>query len=122
MAMSDIYYDVARAERQAMNSPIQNGAALYTYIGLYRLWKSLKKYNMNARIVHTVHDCAITDTPKPEIKMVRELAVEAFTRPIKVIPVRMQIDDEVSKAWGESNESRLYDILEGLDLENKLVV
>ena len=120
MAMSDIDYEIARAERQAMNSPIQNGAALYTYIGLYRLWKSLNRYNMKAKIVHTVHDCALTDTPKPEIEAVRELAVKAFTRPIKVIPVRMQIDDEVSKAWGENNESRLYDILESLGLENKL--
>lgn len=122
LAMSDIEYDVARAERQAMNSPIQNGAALYTYIGLYRLWKSLRKYNMKARIVHTVHDCAITDTPKPEIKTVRELAMKAFTRPVKVIPVQMQVEDEVSKAWGTHNESRLCDILEGLGLENKLAV
>ena len=121
LAMSDVEYDVARAERQAMNSPIQNGAALYTYIGLYRLWKSLKKYNMKAQIVHTVHDCAITDTPKPEIETVRELAVKAFTRPVRVIPVQMQIEDTVSKAWGESNESRLYDILEGLGLEDKLI-
>lgn len=121
-AMSDIDYEIARAERQAMNSPIQNGAALYTYIGLYRLWKSLNQYNMKAKIVHTVHDCAITDTPKPEIEAVRELAIKAFTRPVKVIPVQMQIEDEVSKAWGENNESRLYDILESLGLENKLMV
>jgi len=119
--LSDIEYEVARAERQGMNSPVQNGAALYTYIGLYRLWKLLKKYRLKAKIVHTVHDCAITDTPRPEVKTVRELAIKAFTQPVKVIPVQMQVEDAVSRAWGQNNESRLYDIIKGLGLEKKLV-
>ena len=122
MGMSDIEYDIARAERQAMNAPIQNGAALYTYIGLFRLWLALRKYRLRAKIVHTVHDCGITDTPRPEIEQVKELAVIAFETPVKVVSVQMQADISVSKAWGEDNEdSKLYDILDSVGLAKGLV-
>ncbi len=120
-ALSDIEYEYHRAMRQAQNSPIQGGAADYTYLGLVRLDRGLRKDKMRAKIVHTVHDCGITDTPRPEVERVKEIVVKAFETPVKVIPVRMQVELEVSKAWGEhTKDSRVLEILESVGLSKRL--
>lgn len=116
MGKSDDMYDISRAERQAMNAPIQSGAADYAYIGLIRLSRLIKKKNLKSKIVHTVHDCGLTDTPRKETKEMLSLFHEAFETPVKALPVKMQIEIEVSKCWGEHNESRLEGIFEKLEL------
>lgn len=100
-----------RAERQAMNAPIQGEAADYTYIGLIRVSKLLKRYQLEAKIVHTVHDCIIVDTPKNEVKKVKGIIKVAFLTPVKAFPIKMEIDIEVGELWGQHNESNLEVIL-----------
>lgn len=115
--MSDDYFDVSRAERQAMNSPVQSSAADYTYIGLTRLSRSFKKEKVRTPIVHTVHDCVLTDTFPEEQETVTRLIKSAFETPVKVLPVKMRVDVETGTHWGEDNESKLYDILSGIGLK-----
>lgn len=118
-ALSDIEQDVAHAMRQAQNSPIQSGAADYTYLGLVRLSRLLKRENMRAKIVHTVHDCAIVDTPIAEKSRVETLIIEAFEKPIKILPVQMKVEIESGKAWGEHTKtSRVEEILESVGLKS----
>lgn len=112
LGLSDNEIDANRAERQAMNSPIQGGAADYTYIGLVRLSKSLHKYKLGSKIVHSVHDCAITDTWTYEVDGVKEYTKQAFETELSILPIKMRVDIEVSKRWGMGGESRLRTIFE----------
>lgn len=102
------------AERQALNSPISSGAADYTYIGLIRTAAALRKYRLEAKIVHTVHDCVLVDTPKYEIEKVRAILKKAFRTPVEAFPIQMDVDIEVNRAWGEHGESNLEKILDEL--------
>lgn len=95
------------AERQAINSLVQSAAADYTYIGLIRTSKLLKKYQLNAKVVHTVHDCILVDTPEEEIDQVKQIIKYAFEKRVKAFPLPMKVDIEVSNSWGEHNESNL---------------
>jgi DNA polymerase-1 len=103
---------INRMMRQAVNSGIQDGAALYAYIGSTRLYEMLLEEKMSAMIVHSVHDNELTDTPIPEIKRVTEMAYEAFETRVSAVPAQMHIDVKVSKRWGEENESKLATIFE----------
>jgi len=115
--LSDKWADQGRAERQAMNSPIQSGAADYTYIGLIRLRRAIIKAHLDGKIVHTVHDCGLADTPKVEVPRMVELFTEAFETPVKAMPIKMQVDVEVNKRWGQNNESRLQEIFDKIDIK-----
>jgi DNA polymerase-1 len=108
--------NINRMLRQAVNSGIQDGAALYAFIGTARLYQSLVDEHLETMLVHSVHDNAITDTPIPEIKRVTELVYEAFETRVKVVPAQMHIDVVVHKRWGEENESRLATIFEKVEV------
>ena len=117
LGMSDQWGDIGRAERQAMNSPIQSGAADYTYVGLVRLRRAILKARLHGKIVHTVHDCVVTDTPEGEVARMTELIREAFETSVSVIPVKMHVDVEVNQRWGQNNESRLQGIFDKVGLK-----
>ena len=112
---NDDKYMRLEAERQAMNSPISSGAADYTYIGLIRTAALLKRHRLKAKIVHTVHDCVLVDTPKSEVEKVKAILQKAFCTPVKAFPIQMNIDIEVTGAWGSHNESNLEEILKELN-------
>ena len=99
------------AERQAMNSPIQSAAADYTYIGLIRVDQALTKHHLKAKIIHTVHDCVLIDTPPEEVDMVKKIVNAAFTAEVKVFPIRMDVDIEAVDAWGESGDASKLDAM-----------
>jgi DNA polymerase-1 len=112
---SDDDYVMWRAERQAMNSPIQSAAADYTYIGLIRVDTMLEKLKLRARIIHTVHDCILVDTPVEEVAMVKKVIAKAFRTPVKAFPMLMDVDIEEGSAWGEhGDDSELDKILTDL--------
>jgi len=98
---------VRRCSRQACNAPIQSAAADYTYIGLVRVARAIKNAGLRAKIVHTVHDCIVVDTPADEVDVVREIILTAFETPVTAFPLKMEVDVVVGAAWGEENESNL---------------
>lgn len=116
LGLSDKWGDQGRADRQAMNAPVQSTAADYTYIGLIRLDRNIRRSHLESKIVHTVHDCGVTDTPVAEKEKMIELFHVSFETPVKVVPVRMRVDVEVNRRWGEGNESRLKEIVEKVGL------
>jgi len=116
--LSDKWSDQGRAERQAMNSPIQSGAADYTYVGLIRLRRAIIKAHLEGKIVHTVHDCGLADTPKAEVPMMVELFRKAFETPVKAMPIKMQVDVEINKRWGQGNDSRLQEVFDKIGLKS----
>jgi len=100
-----------KAERQANNMVMQSSAADCTYVALNRIDKGIREKGLNARIIHTVHDCVVVDCPKPEVKVVTKIILNAFAKQIKVVPIRMEAEVEIESRWGLHNDSRLYEIL-----------
>jgi len=117
LARSDLDYEQQRAFRQAMNAPIQQGAAFYTYLGLARLRRNIRKMGLEAKIVHTVHDCALVDFPSHEQERVEEAIRVSFEQRLSILPVQMRVETEITKRWGEHNDSRLRGILESAGIE-----
>jgi uracil-DNA glycosylase family 4 len=101
-----------KAERQANNMVMQSPAADATYMALTRIARALRARGLKAVIIHTVHDCVIVDTPKAEVAIVKKIILGAFSKPIKVLPVKIEAGVEVEERWGLHNDSRLYGILE----------
>jgi len=108
---SDDKFEVYRASRQAMNSPIQGLASDWTYVGMIRVAKAIKKQRLKAKIIHTVHDCILVDTPNDEVEQVKKIIKWAFSTQIKALPIDMEVDIEVGTCWGEHKESKLEPIL-----------
>ena len=113
--LPDLYNDYfalqAKASRQANNSPIQSAAADCTYVGLVRIAAEIERRRMKAKLVHTVHDCAITDVPEDEVEEMSQILREQFSRPIRVVPVQLAVDVEIETRWGENKDSRLHEVL-----------
>jgi len=110
----DDIHVVRSARRKAQNATIQSSAADFTYIGLVRVAKLIKEAGLDATIIHTVHDCIIVDTPVHEVEDVKAIINKAFESPVKAFPIKMAVDIEVTKLWGEHNESKLETLLESL--------
>ena len=60
-------------ERIAMNSPIQGTAADIMKIAMLRVYKALKKQNLQARILLQIHDELLIEAPEEEALKVAEL-------------------------------------------------
>ena len=99
--------DKAEAQRQAVNAPIQGGAADMTGVALIRIWRELRKRNLEARLIVTVHDSIAIECPNHELAQVISLMHERMTAPIKGINVRMDVEIEFGKNWGELKECPL---------------
>lgn len=120
--LSDDFMLSSKAQRQANNSIIQSAAADYTYIILGRVSRAIKRSGLKARIVHTVHDCVIVDTPLNEVEKVKSIIIAAFTKPVKMVPIKMEMDVGVVSKWGEHKDSRLEDVLAKYGLVKKTVL
>ncbi len=111
---SDDKFEVYRAARQAMNSPIQGLASDWTYIGMARVAKELKRQRLRSKIIHTVHDCILVDTIPSEVERIKKIIKWAFSTQIKALPIDMAVDIEVGERWGEHKDSKLEPILKEL--------
>lgn len=108
---ADDFEVVSHAERQAKNSPVQSAAADYTYIVLKRVSAAMKKHNVHAKIVHTVHDCLIIDSPPDEADFLVETIKRAYSHPVREMPIKMEMDVDVVNVWGEHKDSVLEGVL-----------
>ncbi|MGQ9501411.1 MAG: DNA polymerase I [Anaerolineae bacterium] len=90
----------ARAEREAINMPIQGTAADIIKIAMIRLHRTLQEHAMRARMVLQVHDELVLEVPDEEletvISMVREVMSNAFQ-----LSVPLKVDVEVGMNWLE---------------------
>ncbi|MEZ5307441.1 MAG: DNA polymerase I [Pyrinomonadaceae bacterium] len=65
----------ARAEREAINMPIQGTASDIVKIAMLRVDKALKKEKLEARMLMQVHDELLIEAPIEELEKVRDLLV-----------------------------------------------
>jgi DNA polymerase-1 len=90
----------ARAEREAINMPIQGTAADIIKIAMIRLHQVLQERAMRARMVLQVHDELVLEVPDEEVEaaipLVREVMSGAFQ-----LAVPLKVEVEVGKNWLE---------------------
>lgn len=111
---SDDYAIMSSVERQANNSIIQSVAADYTYIGACRVERAFKERRLDAFLVHTVHDCVISSVEDFYVEKAKKLVKFNLERPIKAIPVKMEVDLHVTKRWGEGGDSKVREVMQRL--------
>ena len=87
------------AERQAVNTPIQSSAGDVCFIGMTRFQNWLDDKNSQSRIIGTVHDSVLTETPEDEIDDVVEMLPKFMTQDIPRITVELKADVDVLDKW-----------------------
>jgi DNA polymerase-1 len=96
-----------RAEREAINMPIQGTAADIIKIAMIRLHQALQEGEYRSRMVLQVHDELVLEAPDDEIEtvvpLVREVMSNAFVPegPMAELSVPLKVDVEVGQNWLE---------------------
>jgi len=94
---------IAGIKRAAMNHPIQGSGADMIKLALVFVSRALKKLNLNAQIINTIHDeimveCSKGDSSKV-LEIVRKEMVNAGQLILKDIPIK--VDAKIVNSWGE---------------------
>jgi uracil-DNA glycosylase family 4 len=108
---SDDFMISSKCERQANNSIIQSTAADYTYVILGRVAKSIEQQGLDSKIILTVHDSIVIDSPVYEAEKIKSIIVSAYEAPVNVLPIKMEMDVEIEARWGEKKGSLLEEVL-----------
>ncbi|MBK7217537.1 MAG: DNA polymerase I [Candidatus Promineofilum sp.] len=90
---------VMRAEREAVNHPIQGTAADIIKIAMIRLHEQLKE-RFQARMVLQVHDELLLELPREEVEAVRPLVVETMCDAFE-LDAPLRVEAEIGANWLE---------------------
>lgn len=93
---------VQRAEREAVNHPIQGTAADIIKIAMIRLHAELKS-RYRARLLLQVHDELLLEVPNEELDEVRNLVVEIMSNAF-ALDVPLKVEAETGANWLELKE------------------
>ncbi|MFZ0546061.1 MAG: DNA polymerase I [Candidatus Promineifilaceae bacterium] len=88
-----------RAEREAVNHPIQGTAADIIKIAMIRLHKQLLA-DYQARLMLQVHDELVLEVPEDEIEAVRPLVIETMSGAFK-LDVPLKVEASTGRNWLE---------------------
>lgn len=94
---------ISQAERQAVNSRVQGGAATLTKLALIRLYKDQRLRDIGAKLVNTVHDEILVEVPQQNAELASKYLSEDMIESAKtVVPdVPMKTDTYCVNAWYE---------------------
>jgi DNA polymerase-1 len=90
-----------RAEREAMNTPVQGTAADLMKLAMIRLQARLEKEQMRTRLLLTVHDELVLEAPEEELDPAREV-VRAEMEGVYPLRVPLHVDIGVGRNWKEA--------------------
>jgi len=90
-----------RAEREAMNSPIQGTAADLMKLAMIKVHSRLQQEKMQTRMLLTVHDELVFEAPEAELTRAREI-VEAEMESAYTLKVPLRVDVGVGLNWKEA--------------------
>lgn len=85
-------------KRVAMNTPIQGTAADIIKIAMIRVYRRLKKEQLDARLILQVHDELIVEAPQHEVEQVKTLLQEEMQAAAK-LKVLLKADVGTGKTW-----------------------
>lgn len=87
-----------RAEREAINHPIQGTAADIIKIAMLNLHNALEDGSYRARMILQIHDELMLEVPEAELEAVQQLVVETM-REAYQLDVPLKVDAEVGRDW-----------------------
>ena len=90
-----------RAEREAMNTPLQGTAADLMKLAMVKLHARLKREKLRSRIILTVHDELVCEAPENEVDAAREI-VRAEMEGAFAMRVPLRVDLGVGNNWKEA--------------------
>ena len=90
----------SRAEREAINMPIQGTASDIVKIAMLRVEKRLKSEGLEARMLMQVHDELLLECPKEELKKVREVLEEEMESAAE-LRIPLVVDSGFGDNWME---------------------
>jgi DNA polymerase-1 len=92
---------LAAIERQGKNMPIQGTSADITKYAIALIYKAFKEENLDAHLIHTVHDEIVAEAKDVVADQVADLIeakmIEAGEKLLKKVPVK--VDVHVSDCW-----------------------
>ncbi len=89
-----------RAEREAINAPIQGSAADITKVAMIRLHRALAERGLTSRMLLQVHDELLLEVPERELPEVADLTAETMSHAVQ-LGVDLVVDLSVGPNWGE---------------------
>lgn len=98
---------ISQAERQAVNSRVQGGAATLTKLALIEIYRDKRLYNIGAKLVNTVHDEILVEVPVENSKLAEQYLSEDMINSAKrvVNDVPMKTDTYNVSAWYEDEQA-----------------
>jgi len=93
----------SKAERQAINSPIQSLASDLTLSALVKVWSELEQKGFEARPILIIHDAIVVESPKNEKEEVKKIVIDIMKQPLGkdfILPSYVPLDVDVTE--GES--------------------
>jgi DNA polymerase-1 len=91
----------ARAEREAINAPIQGTAADIIKIAMIRIAESLKREHLKTKMILQVHDELVFEVPTDEIDCVKAMVKDLMENAME-LDVPLVVDVGVGKNWMEA--------------------
>jgi DNA polymerase-1 len=91
----------ARAEREAINAPIQGTAADLVKIAMIKVHERLRREKLGARMILQVHDELLLEVPDTEIARTTEV-VKSEMESVYELAVPLVVDVGIGKNWMEA--------------------
>jgi DNA polymerase-1 len=90
----------ARAEREAINMPIQGTASDIVKIAMLKVEDALRSAGLKAQMVMQVHDELLVEAPKKEAKQVEEILCREMETAVE-LDVPLDVESGVGENWME---------------------
>jgi DNA polymerase-1 len=87
-----------RAEREAINMPIQGLASDVVKLAMLKVDEVIKRENLAARIIMQVHDELLLEAPDAEAKRTAEIAKEAMENAVQ-LDVPLIVETGIGDSW-----------------------
>ena len=91
----------SRAEREAINAPIQGTAADLVKIAMIRVHERLRREKLGARMILQVHDELLLEVPQKEVERTTEIVREEMES-VHAMDVPLVVDVGVGENWMEA--------------------
>lgn len=91
----------ARAEREAINAPLQGTAADLVKMAMIRVYNRLRRERLGARMILQVHDELLLEVPENEVEQTREI-VRSEMETVYNLAVPLIVDIGVGRNWMEA--------------------
>jgi DNA polymerase I len=92
----------AYAERQAINAPLQGGAADIIKRAMVKLPKALKEAGLSAKLLLQVHDELLFEAPDGEAEQAAKLAQDVMQN-AATLSVPLVVETGIGKNWGKAH-------------------